>query len=109
MESNRRKGYGFTNEDKDYARSRANGKCEFPDCSEWNTGQVNHITGCFEAKLSNKLKDELVVFKDDKKSICDPIENAILLCDEHEIQHDEQEDYQIQALSYLDYVSDLRR
>jgi len=101
----KRRGYGFTNEGKEYIRYRASGWCEFPgeECENSNTGTVNHITGCYEARLSNKLKDHLVVFKDDKSSVCDIETNAIMLCETHEAQHDIQEDEQIELLAGLEY------
>ena len=75
--------YRFSRGKKTLARERANGRCEFPgeSCNEINNGIVHHITGVFEAKLSDMSPE----------SISDINLNAIMLCNEHAWQHDEQE------------------
>ena len=87
---NLRRGYGFTNEAKQYARDRGNKHCEFGDgtCPNPNTGRVNHITGAFEGFLDHR----------NPKDISDPRQNATMECRLHEAVHDAQERFQVQCL-----------
>jgi hypothetical protein len=86
----RRGGYAFTVDERINVRTNAQGKCEFPGekCERQNTGIVNHLTGCYEARLDEKTKE----------SISDPNLNAIMLCNLHSILHDIQENYQVENL-----------
>ena len=89
-----REAFQFSNADKDMARQQADGTCQFPaeDCSEPNTGQVNHLTGCFIAH-----KEGL-----DRKVMTDPFYNAMMLCEDHQEDLDRQEDYQRECIIFLD-------
>lgn len=86
----RRAGYGFSVDGKINIRARAGGKCEFPGekCERPNTRIVNHLTGCYEARLAGITKE----------SISDPDLNALMLCKPHSILHDVQEKYQVENL-----------
>lgn len=90
MTENLRGGYGFTQKDKQMVHQRAGKACEFPgfDCPEPNTGQVNHITGVAEGRMSGMPKSV----------VSDPELNAVMLCDSHELQHDLQENFQVNML-----------
>lgn len=80
---NARKIYGFSYEAREFARERADGACEFPGevCPSPNTGTVNHLTGCCIA-----YRLEL-----DPESITDPEQNALMLCEDHQEDLDNQE------------------
>jgi hypothetical protein len=79
--------YGFSNEGRQLVHERAGIKCEFPgeECLSPNNGIVHHITGCSEARLDDKSQE----------SIRDVTMNALMLCDDHAFDHDEQEGLQI--------------
>ena len=78
----RKRYWGFTPEQRDWAKNRANGHCEFPaGCERKNTGKVNHITGSFEGRMAGFPKS---VIQDVKQ-------NSVLLCEPHEVHHDLQE------------------
>ncbi len=87
---NLRRGYGFSLEDKQLVRDKANGHCLYGDgsCPNPNTGRVNHITGVFEAFLDRR----------DKRDISNPLMNATMECTLHEAVHDAQERFQIACL-----------
>ena len=78
----RKRYWGFTPEQRDWAKNRANGHCEFPaGCERKNTGKVNHITGSFEGRMAGFPRS---VIQDVKL-------NSVLLCEPHEVHHDLQE------------------
>lgn len=81
--------WGFTHAQKEFARDRAGGLCEFPaGCDDKNTGQVNHITGSLEGRLAGFPREV----------IQDVTMNSALLCHPHEIQHDIQEQEHIASI-----------
>ncbi len=98
MREKNREGYNFSLEAKQKARDRAKGRCEFPGffCEEPNTNQVNHLQGCFIAK-HEKL---------DPRVISDPDLNAILLCEAHQDDLDQQERIQVEIMKELDKQPD---
>lgn len=79
----KRGGYGFTNEDKALIRDRADGRCDFGDnsCERPNNNTVHHLTGCYEGKLKGTPKEW----------VSDVEENALMLCDLHTEMHDVEE------------------
>ena len=79
----RRKGYGFSNEDKADVRDRADGSCDFGDnsCERPNNNIVHHLTGCFEGRLKQAPKEW----------VSNAEENALMLCDLHTEMHDVEE------------------
>jgi hypothetical protein len=85
-----REGYGFSPQDKQMVHQRAQNACEFPaeECPQPNNKIVHHITGCYEARLSGMPKE----------AVHDPTMNAVMLCDDHALQHDEQEMVQVGSL-----------
>ncbi len=90
---NERRGYGFSLEDKQYARDRGNGHCEINnghDCPRPNTGRVNHLTGCFEGRMLGMSP----------KDVSDPTQNAVMLCKLHEGMHDIEEQKHIQKILF---------
>jgi hypothetical protein len=78
-----RDGYGFSPEDKQYARDRANGHCEWGQgaCDRPNTNRVNHLTGCFQGRVQGTPKEW----------VSDIRENSAMMCEPHEILHDKEE------------------
>lgn len=90
---NERRGYGFSLEAKQYARDRANKTCEFGDgsCPRPNTNRVNHLTGCFEARLLGM----------NPKDISDPKQNAVMMCSLHEVMHDSIERRHIEKVLFM--------
>jgi len=89
MEKDHRAGWEFSPDQKINVRQRSGGFCEFPaGCDRPNTAKVNHITGIYEARLDHK----------DRRAMSNPDLNAIMLCDTHEVQHDSQEEFQIECL-----------
>lgn len=89
MEKGRR-GYGFTQEAKQYVHERAGNSCEFPGevCLINNTGKVNHLEGAFVAFLDHK----------DKRIITDPEQNALMLCQKHDDFLEAQQRFQAECL-----------
>jgi hypothetical protein len=77
-----REAYRFSLEDRQYARDRANGFCEYGGfCPRPNTNRVNHITGIQEAiRIGMRPED-----------VRDPRQNATMECTLHEWIHDKQE------------------
>jgi hypothetical protein len=86
-----REGYGFSPEAKKLVHERAGNRCEFPGepCPRPNNGEVHHITGVFEAKLSGMPRE-----------VVRNVElNAVMLCEPlHTEQHDNQEHFQVASL-----------
>ena len=81
---------GFSNEDKQYVRDRANKHCEFGDgdCPRPNTNRVNHLTGCFQGRLQSTPEQWVNNVK----------ENATMQCEPHERLHDVEEQRAIEQL-----------
>lgn len=90
--SSERKGYGFSVEDKEWARGRANGHCEHgqASCERPNTNNVSHLTGCFTGRMQGTPKEW----------ISNVSENGILLCELHEVMHDLEETTHIERVLY---------
>lgn len=89
---NERDGYGFSLEDKQYARDRANGHCEFGNgtCNRKNSGRVNHLTGCYQGKLQGTPKEWVSNIR----------ENSAMMCELHEAVHDREERLAIEEILY---------
>ncbi len=100
MKESYRHGMGFTPEERDRVRAESGGKCMFPgeECSLPAEPFVPHLTGVFEAFLSQRLIGIIPTVHDDKASVRNPGENALPQCKKHNAFHDAQERYQIQCL-----------
>lgn len=75
--------YKFSPEAKQFARERAEGRCEFPGdvCERPNNGVVQHLTGL---GIAARLRIPVEI-------ITDPNLNAIMQCDLHKAYLDAQE------------------
>jgi hypothetical protein len=94
---NTREGYEFPRKQRIEFRKKANKMCQFPgeECGNINDGKVHHLTGVFEARLNHMTPD----------SISDISLNAIMLCENHAFDHDEQEGLHVLKLGKA-YVPD---
>lgn len=69
----RKRYWGFTPEQRRYARDRANGTCEifYPDCQRPNTGKVNHIIGSYEGQKAGVPKSVVTDVKQNSYLGCE--------------------------------------
>ena len=76
-----RRGYEFSDYTKAQAKIRARGRCQHPlGCSRRNDGTIDHLTGIRLGKLLGMDRDTIR-----------SLDNAQMLCSEHQIEKLEQE------------------
>lgn len=81
-ECNNRAGYEFSHEQKEMARKKANGKCQFPayECPSPNNAHVGHLTGIADGRARGVCRASIT--SDD---------NMIVQCEKHDRYLDEQQ------------------